>query len=512
MKLDKTFLFFLIFFVSNVLAIETNTAPSYTKVYKLLVLYKTKNIVDLEKFDYKNIVLGNDQFAIFSSPNGNLPVNDEAIIPDKYQYTIRFQFVDTPCVGGFLPCFYETFEEEYGKKNYTMGIPKEVVDGGNMDKAEIGKKCLLIFEKFEYTTDSAIWICHYDKKVIIDFATDLSNKIRTYHQQEKEFGLIAKHLEDNINLVDGELVITENSFYFKEKETGIQKLETKWENVAEVVKVLSEIKEELPEWKGDEKQKPEIERCIKIVIGSSDVESMKNNEYFCFYDEKYPEDLSIGNKMAEKFARQINEKLLNKKITDKVKEVFMSPKSSEKEINKSNLILLLNDLKRKIRKSKFVAKKEGKTDAEVLKLIAKEKAELIKNMCLSNQKCEETLDRFAKDYANLQHFADNIDNPYIPLIPKELVNNLGQYLNSKYNINLHGTPSKEDLLSAWKSLRLNKHSYTSMNDFDDKCDALYGVDPSKISIFRMLDLLNYNSNKDLFWQYLPNLQKVQLPN
>ena len=44
--------------------------------------------------------------------------------------------------------------------------------------------------------------------------------------------------------------------------------------------------------------------------------------------------------MAEKFARQINEKLLNKKITDKVKEVFMSPKSSEKEINKSNLILL----------------------------------------------------------------------------------------------------------------------------------------------------------------------------
>ena len=222
MKLDKTFLFFLIFFVSNVLTIETNTAPSDTKVYKLLVLYKTKNIVDLEKFDYKNIVLGNDQFAIFSSPNGNLPVNDEAIIPDKYQYTIRFQFVDTPCVGGFLPCFYETFEEEYGKKNYTMGIPKEVVDGGNMDKAEIGKKCLLIFEKFEYTTDSAIWICHYDKKVIIDFATDLSNKIRTYHQQEKEFGLIAKHLEDNINLVDGELVITENSFYFKEKETGIQ--------------------------------------------------------------------------------------------------------------------------------------------------------------------------------------------------------------------------------------------------------------------------------------------------
>ena len=170
--------------------------------------------------------------------------------------------------------------------------------------------------------------------------------------------------------------------------------------------------------------------------------------------------------MAEKFARQINEKLLNKKITDKVKEVFMSPKSSEKEINKSNLILLLNDLKRKIRKSKFIAKKEGKTDAEVLKLIAKEKAELIKNMCLSNQKCEETLDLFAKDYANLQHFADNIGNPYIPLILKELVNNLGQYLNSKYNINLHGTPSKEDLLSAWKTLRLNKHSYTSMNDFD----------------------------------------------
>ena len=27
--------------------------------------------------------------------------------------------------------------------------------------------------------------------------------------------------------------------------------------------------------------------------------------------------------MAEKFAKQINEKLLNKKITDKVKEVFM---------------------------------------------------------------------------------------------------------------------------------------------------------------------------------------------
>ena len=71
-------------------------------------------------------------------------------------------------------------------------------------------------------------------------------------------------------------------FRSKEKETGIQKLETKWENVAEVVKVLSEIKEELPEWKGEEKQKPEIERCIKIVIGSSDVESMKIMNTFVF--------------------------------------------------------------------------------------------------------------------------------------------------------------------------------------------------------------------------------------
>ena len=76
--------------------------------------------------------------------------------------------------------------------------------------------------------------------------------------------------------------LIENNFdaikFIKEHNKNAGKLYYRYNNRY----LLSEIKEELPEWKGDEKQKPEIERCIKIVIGSSDVESMKIMNTFVF--------------------------------------------------------------------------------------------------------------------------------------------------------------------------------------------------------------------------------------
>lgn len=88
--------------------------------YKLLFVYYNTSNKDqshpLNKFDYKNIVLNNDQVVVFVSNAPTLAADDSDYQTTNYLYTMKYINIDLPCLGKSYICTHAEFVREYKSK------------------------------------------------------------------------------------------------------------------------------------------------------------------------------------------------------------------------------------------------------------------------------------------------------------------------------------------------------------------------------------------------------------
>lgn len=85
--------------------------------YKMLFVYYNPSNKDpshpMNKFDYKNIVLNNDQVVFFISNNPSLSSPDTDYQTINYLYTMKYINIDLPCLGQAYVCTHAQFMKEY---------------------------------------------------------------------------------------------------------------------------------------------------------------------------------------------------------------------------------------------------------------------------------------------------------------------------------------------------------------------------------------------------------------
>ena len=464
--------FILLFFISLFALYKSLSEDNNTQLFKLLLYYQTESSIELSTFDYKNIVLSNSQLTVFGSSNKKSKEKDKKMSSESYLYTLRFEYLDTPCLDGSFMCYYGQFQKEFKDKNYDMNCPQEITNEGVITQEELNTKCVLLFEKFSNKVSNALWVCHPEQSEILEFAKNVTSLTRKYHKNQKETIILTKHIEQNSFLIDGELVVTDTELFFRTIETKEERMRYKLIHLKESVQLLSETKEKIYDWEGDEKVKPEENRCFKIVVK---IEGSNTIEYFCFYDIDDKTNVMKGNKMAEKYARLINEKLMNVKVHSTLDSLL----SGDTTIK---LTPILNDLQRKIDKEKFTLKLFIQNKTEILQILNKKRIDEVNKMCKNDTNCRERLLELSKDVGkdNKNPLTD-VNNPYI------------EYLK---NIN------RDEILSAWKTLRQENKEYHSIEEITTQCKKTK-LDVSKE---RLLDLLHY-TGVNLFWNYIPNLGK-----
>ena len=467
--------FILLFFISLFALSASLSEDNSTQLFKLLLYYQTESSIELSTFDYKNIVLSNSQLTVFGSDNKKSKDKDKKMSSESYLYTLRFEYLDTPCLEGSFMCYYGQFQKEFKDKNYDMNCPQAIINERVITQEELNTKCVLLFEKFSNMVSNALWVCHPDQSEILEFAKNVTSLTRKYHKKQKETIILTKHIEQNSFLVDGELVVTDIDLFFRTIETKEERMRYKLINVKESVQLLSETKEMINDWVGDEKVKPEENRCFKLVVQT---EGTNTIEYFCFYDIDDKTNVMKGNKMAEKYARLINEKLMNVKVHSTLDSLL----SGDTTIK---LTPILNDLQRKIDKEKFTLKLIGKTKIDILSVLNKKRIDEVNKMCKNDTICREKLLELSKDVGkNNKTPLTDVNNPYI------------EYLN---------TINKDEILSAWKTLRQKNKEYHSIEEITTQCKDIK-EERRDVTKERLLDLLHY-TDVNLFWNYVPNLGK-----
>lgn len=444
-------------------------------LFKLLLYYQTESSIELSTFDYKNIVLSNSQLTVFGSDNRKSKDKDMKMSTESYLYTLRFEYLDTPCLEGSFMCYYGQFQKEFKDKNYEMDCPKEIINEGVITQEELNKKCVLLFEKFSNKVSNALWVCHPDQSVILEFAKTVSSLTRKYHKNQKEIIILTKHIEQNALLIDGELVVTDIELFFRTIDTKEEKMRYKLINLVESVQLLSETKEIIKNWSGDLKIKPEESRCFKLVV---QIGGAKTIEYFCFYDVDDRTNVMKGNKMAEKYARMINEKLMNARVHS----ILDSLISGDIKIDKYKLTPILNDLQRKIDKEKFTLKQLNSNKTQILEELNKKKINEVTKMCQNNSTCINLLLDISKETTLI-----DMNNPYLEYL-KEI--------------------NRTEILSAWKTLRQENKEYHTIEDITVQCKNTKER-KDNVTKERLLDLLHY-TGVSLFWNYVPNLGKKSL--
>jgi hypothetical protein len=159
---------------------ETDDAAKRSKAeYKMLFVYYNTSNKDpshpLNKFDYKNLVMNNDQIVVFVSNTPSVSTDDNDYQTSNYLYTMKYINIDLPCLGKTYLCSHAQFIHEY-KKHYpeiVTIIPKDIQEKMG-DAGKASKNCVVISRGTFLNVDQLVWVCNEDLQVLYDFQDQLS--------------------------------------------------------------------------------------------------------------------------------------------------------------------------------------------------------------------------------------------------------------------------------------------------------------------------------------------------
>ena len=517
----------------------TLKALKYLFMYRYPLLKNNKNH-KLNSFTYKNVLFTDDQIVYFESTNESDPARDETYDTTKYLITMRYEFLDLPCLGRSQICTHSQFTKEF-KPIYpeiNFELPTEITQQmGDANKAS--EQCLLILLNPIDNVNEAAWLCHLDLKTILDLQVSLSKVI--FEANLKQYDFVGEYLQGHNTVVKGVMNLYKDKFIFNDMEKKMI-IQADWKDVEPYAMALY-LKEDII-WKGDIKDKPNAQQCLKIFRKSE--LSTNNPDYFCASAHRNDVTRKLllsphkARFAAEMYTSKINIRLHNISYKESLTECSKLKQESIMIDSK-----MLFPLKIQVRKIYFLQRhllvnmiKLGKLKKEALPNILNEKKKAaIEKVSGGVDLCKRAL-LFSvdKEYLPLkgvrERFAWDLQNPYHRLIPKINIKIDAKNPGSEGNkildavAKMKGTesyfaekipesaageiPNGTALRKAWNTvfaLRV-KNLYKKFDELKDSCK----VDDKNNStaIRRKISYLMYSGDNDVFFEYLGFIRDFQL--
>lgn len=392
--------------------------------YKMLFMYKypavsldTNN--PLNTLNFKNIILRNNEVSFFESIDPVSPTKDKFLEQGKYLFTMRYDYIDLPCVGGFFICKHAELVKDVRPKNPTLDytIPKEVIQRFG-DENRASEQCVVLSFGPFITMNDLVWICHEDAKTVYDFQTNISSIIRKL--PAVDFLVAVDYLEGGSKRLPGYISVEPTEIIFKDVKLA-EKFKIPYKSVG--YSYGMNFKEEI-QWEGDANLKPERERCIKLNEESLE---KKNGYVFCIYyerDDVERKNVLMANQasiLADSTSNKINLKLQQVKVANILKEIKEKKNLNEKELKP--LIFEISDCKgvfrhQLIQQAKLKMIETQTLDSEIKQLPKR----CISDACQSNKDCFDIANYLEKSGLIPQErgtarWALDKGNPYLPIIP-----------------------------------------------------------------------------------------------
>ena len=144
--------------------------------FKALVLNKSSEGSTMNKYDYKNIVLNQNEISYYASDSPSSPDMDMAVNTSNYLFTQLLSDISLPCNKNQDVCLYgelvKKYKREFVEINYDT--PKEI----SFNREDINKKCLIIVNKYLNVVEKNTIICHEKLEIIVNIQVEISKRIR----------------------------------------------------------------------------------------------------------------------------------------------------------------------------------------------------------------------------------------------------------------------------------------------------------------------------------------------
>lgn len=487
MKFTKIFSLVLFFYLSF-----SQSQESSSKIYKMVFFFNYKEILDYKDHplltaNYKNILLSRDQMTIFASQTENSHTNDNSIDTSKYIYTIRYKFIPLLCHNHNFICKHAEFVKFYSGK-YPMlkyDIPNEIQKFFS-SKQKAAMNCVILLHEVKDNTEDTAWVCHQSEKVLFEFIVDLSNRISII-KKESGFTFNANYIGDSNGELNGKTTVTKD--YIKFEYNGNSIIDNKWSDIEQFSYSL--YYRDTIHYKNDN---IDSDSCIRIIRNEN---TFKKYEYLCLYSKKEDNNMNKGVSMfysGEIYSYAINDFIMDNKVTQ-TQFIFKEEKSKEIEFKKIWPVILKTRLD--YIKCRHIAIGNIKYKLKDNLILDKElnqcKKEAIDSNCDKNENCIKIMNYAVKEKilnfdTDRHKIAYDVMNMYHGEIP-----------NYQFVIEQSGNVKEEGKPFPNRDIIVNMYSTLKQKD---SCRSNSVI----VAIQRKLDLLNYGTENDLFFNYLSKIQ------
>lgn len=471
----------------------------------------------------------------------------------NYLFTIRLEYLDTPCINKSFVCTFSQFKKEfsmfYPEIDYT--IPKEILDKIG-DQTKVGDQCLVIPLGPITSVSQAVWICHESPQKLFKMQKLISEYVTETYKKNFEMEMVYVQNESVVH--KGKLYLTPEDWTFKKGEEAI--VAANWidtQPYATGMYMKDQIK-----WKGNG-TKPEDERCVKLFRKKEVIN--KNPDIFCVYlsqddmaDEITQNKLKNNNTIdaqelklkeiaksrfaAQIYTNKINVRLQNATERDALNKMMNLPKST---LNIDSEIL--NPVKAKVR-DEYLKNRHELLNDEPTKLLTpvqianeldKLKKKNIKEVCRNIDICINAMN-YSVDKGLLplsgerEKFAMDKENPFNNIAPKipiqinlpdkdsigkkavdEVAKLKGakEYFAEKIPEGKGPIPTHDDIKKAFNTIQNLKENkkYEKLDDINKGCKA--NERNNITNIRRRISFLMYSGDNDIFFEYLGYIKNYQ---
>jgi hypothetical protein len=449
--------------------------------------------------------------------------------------------LDLPCVNSSFICKLSEFIGEY-RENYpeiNFNLP-DVIKNSFGDTA--ADHCLLLLSQPVMNIKDAGWICHPDANVITELQYRLSGIINDANSLCYSF--TADYIKDRALRFSGTVTVTENDITFLDFNTKQPKFKATWKEIEPYANSLYK-KEELV-YVGNNLQRPEGDRCLKLLRKTEITNNNYNPDYLCiFYQKNNLENKNPFNTVqarfaADMYANKINSRLQNSLLTQS--RNALAALKDQLDIDAKVLFPIKMDIRKKYIKERHKITKAFNNKQinhlEYDKKLNELKLDAINSSCLGNELCKKAIN-FTIDKGLLplggHNKAFNQQNPYnssmpplmfrinLPAKPDGQGAKVLDTMTRLTGANSYVEPIKESaegdvpnyiaIMKAWNTVSTIKKDLKGFVRFNDVQPLCSSMDKKGITnLKRKMSLLWISSENDMFFDYFSSIKDFLMTN
>lgn len=503
------------------------------KIYKLFVLYPGYNSKKMQMFNYKNLVITENEAVIYNSDNPKTSEADAMLTTTNYLYTQLFQQINLPCINNAYVCTFGQIKKEYSKifPEINFAIPQDISKGGQLKNPD--KQCLVLtFQPF-MTLDDCIWLCHFDIRIILELQMKISINTKKALMKNLEIYIDYYPADSSTNQISassqftGLLNLESDIMKFTRQDTKKVLLDLKYLDIKQFAYNYY-LKEKFP--LNDKKDYDS--RCLKMMSTTQHATTYVFCVFFGRGDFTKSKVLNpVQARWASKFYVQIlNLRILEAHLASSLGKIAEIKSGIEIE---GDLILpaaikmrqeYLFDRHRTITLNKL----DNRFGEMKLRAVLEDlKNKKITEVCNGMDLCERALKyEIQHGFLPLKDFREriamDITNPYFPLTPKvhikintdkktigeEIIKQIDKIKGAQNYLAEQGEsiqgefPSVREIYRAFKFLQSSKKKGQRFSQFND----IRNMCLSKESFRRKISYIFYSRTSDPYLDYLGSVK------